>query len=250
MSVFSLALLAAIVLAAAGPSATGAVATESFQEGRSLMPGGAYRKLLHACHKPRCLTLCPRCVFPKNAKSASRKNMGHCKRNGRRFNCRRRNIDGAQHNEGDEGDEGDEGGAGNDGNEGDEGDEGNEGNEGTGAAANRLQRSSVASRLEPIFYREYADGMVAEEGPAVIVSYDEWYDFSDEHGIPGDYDDDDDDDDDAAPAAASGTANGTANATAPSPASAQGNATAAEAPAPVAVKDLGSNSTSTTGAGI
>eukprot|EP00892_Ulva_mutabilis_P001348 jgi/Ulvmu1/11213/UM072_0050.1 len=42
------------------------------------------RKLLHGCHKKRCLKGCPKCTFP--TKSSSK---GHCKKKGKLHNCKK-----------------------------------------------------------------------------------------------------------------------------------------------------------------
>lgn len=49
---------------------------------------GSGRKLLHGCHKKKCLKGCPKCTFPN--KSTPK---GHCKKKGKRHNCTRREKD-------------------------------------------------------------------------------------------------------------------------------------------------------------
>eukprot|EP00892_Ulva_mutabilis_P005562 jgi/Ulvmu1/3378/UM157_0002.1 len=159
-----------------------------------------FRKLLHGCHTPLCNRLCPRCTFVGPQVSAT----GHCKKNGKLFNCRRAGNDGVKGNEGNEGDEGNEG------NEGDEGDEGNEGRQRRPGrfAAKRRQRQ-VVQRSTRIFgmqrqqthasaaaddgddadtyFRAFENGVYVEEGPNIVVDYDIVLEF-DMLGTPENYD--------------------------------------------------------------
>ena len=102
---------------------------------------------------------------------------------GKLFKCQRRTIDGNSRNEGNEGDEGDEG------EEGDEGDEGNEGNEGnsSGQALMRQRLGLQRVNSDPFVSWELPDGRIVEQGPLIVVEYDEPYEFNGEHEVPPDY---------------------------------------------------------------